>query len=207
MQRSALATPRSERDTSEIVLEAATASRWFAVYTTCRHEKRIAQHFIHREIEFYLPLFRSERRWRDGSKVVLELPLFPSYIFVHIRRSDRANVLSVPGALAMVGGTGREPAPLADGAIEALRTGLHERKVEPHALVEVGQRARIKSGTFAGMEGVVVKRKSGLRVVLTLEQIMQSIAVEVAEENLDPIDTEAIFGNSRDRFELCLHGA
>jgi transcriptional antiterminator NusG len=207
LQRSALTTPRSERDPSEIALESPAASRWFAVYTTCRHEKRIAQHFSQREIEFYLPLYRSERRWRDGSKVALELPLFPSYIFVHIRRSDRANVLSVPGALALVGGTGREPAPLADGAIDALRTGLQERKVEPHALVEVGQKVRIRSGTFAGMEGVVVRRKSGFRVVLTLDQIMQSIAVEVGEEDLDPIGTESFLGNGGGSLELCLHGA
>src|SRR5215469_17656742 len=87
---------------------------WFAVYTACRHEKRIAQHMSQRQIQHYLPLYRADRKWRDGSRVTLELPLFPSYIFVRIKRSERANVLSVPGALAVVGGTGGEPAPLAD---------------------------------------------------------------------------------------------
>ena len=208
LRRSALTTPRSERETSEIVVEPRTVPRWFAVYTTCRHEKRIAQHLTQRGIEFYLPLYRSERRWRDGSKVALELPLFPSYIFVHIQRSDRASVLSVPGALAMVGGTGGEPAPLTDDEIDSLRAGLQERKVEPHALVGVGQQVRIRSGAFAGMEGVVVRKKNGFRVVLTLEQIMQSIAVEVSEEDVYPVGVADPFGNgSRDNFEMCLQGA
>ncbi len=163
------------------------ASRWFAVYTTCRHEKRIAQHLQQREIEHYLPLYRADRKWRDGSKVTLELPLFPGYIFVRIKRSQRVGVLSVPGALTVVGGTGGEPAPLPDTAIEALRIGLLEHRIEPHPLLRVGQLARIRSGAFAGMEGIVVRKKSGFRIVLTLEQIMQSVAIELDEDDVEPL--------------------
>lgn len=169
------------------VTEVTGRSRWFALYTTCRHEKRISQHLSQRAIEHYLPLYRSDRKWRDGSKVTLELPLFPSYIFVHIRRAERVSVLSVPGALAVVGGTGGEPAPVPDAAIEALRAGLQEHRIEPHPVLRVGQVARIRSGAFSGMEGVVVRKKGGFRVVLTLEQIMQSVAVEVDENDIEPL--------------------
>ena len=170
----------------EPVTEVTVASRWFALYTTCRHEKRIAQHFTQRNIEHYLPLYRTERKWRDGSRVTLELPLFPSYIFVRISRAERGRVLGVPGALAVVGGTGGEPAPVADSAIEALRKGLQEHRIEPHPLLQVGQRVRVRTGAFAGMDGVIVRKKSGFRVVLTLEQIMQSIAIEISEDDLEP---------------------
>jgi len=161
---------------------------WFAVYTTSRHEKRVAEHLSYRQIEHYLPLYRSQRKWKDGSRVTLDLPLFPGYIFVHIAKTERVRVLSVPGALAVVGGTGREPAALPDAAIDALRGGLELRGAEPHPLLTVGRRARIGSGPFAGMEGIVVKRKNGFRVVLTLEQIMRSIAVEVNEGELEPLN-------------------
>lgn len=165
-----------------------SASRsWFAVYTASRHEKKVAQHFAQRSIEHFLALYRAERRWRDGSRITLDLPLFPGYIFVHITRMDRSGVLSVPGTVAMVDGTGGVPAQIPEGAIEALRAGLRERDVEPHQLLTVGQHARIRAGSFAGMEGVVVRRRNGLRVVLTLKQIMQSIAVEVSEADLEPI--------------------
>lgn len=208
MRISALtASPDEIRPTLEVAPAAPNTLRWFAVYTTCRHEKRIAQHFGYRDIEFYLPLYRSERKWRDGSKVELDLPLFPGYIFVHIRRSERTSVLSVPGAVAVVGGTGGEPAALPDDAIDALREGLMARKVEPHALVRVGQQVRIRSGAFAGMSGVVVRKRSGLRVVLTLEQIMQSIAVEVGEDDLDPIGESGVQYDGIGGLDLCLRGA
>jgi len=163
-------------------------TKWFAVYTASRHEKRVAQHLTQREIESYLPLYRSARKWSDGSRVTLDLPLFPGYLFVHIKRNERVRVLSVPGALAVVGGPGREPVPLPDETIDALRTGLRQRAAEPCPLLTIGQRARIRSGALAGMEGIVVRKKNSLRVVLTLEHIMQSIAVEVDAGDLESLD-------------------
>jgi transcription antitermination factor NusG len=164
--------------------------KWFAVYTTSRHEKRVAQHLTQRQIEYYLPLYKSQRKWSDGSRVTLDLPLFPGYLFVHIKRTDRARVLGVPGTLAVVGGTGREPAPLPDAAIDALRTGLQLRNVEPHPLLTVGQRARIRSGALAGMAGIVVRKRNSCRVILTLEHIQRSIAVEVDGDDLEPLECD-----------------
>lgn len=172
---------------SENAQDACCQSKWFAVYTASRHEKCVAQHFSQREIKHYLPLYRADRKWRDGSRVTLDLPLFPGYIFVHISRTERGRVLNVPGALAVVSGTGREPAAVLDSTIDALRTGLEQGNIEPHPLLTVGQRARIQSGAFAGMEGVVMRKKGGFRIVLTLQQVMQSISVEVDEADLDPL--------------------
>ena len=165
--------------------EASAACRWYAVYTTSRHEKRVAQHFSQRAIEHYLPLYRAERKWRNGLRVTLDLPLFPCYIFARITLPERARVLSVPGALAVVGSSGRDPVPLPDTDIDALRCGLDAQLVEPYPRLAAGQRVRILSGTFAGMEGVVLRRKGACRVVITLKQILQSIAVEVDESNLE----------------------
>jgi transcription antitermination factor NusG len=165
--------------------------KWFAVYTSPRHEKRVAQYLNVREIEHYLPLYHPRHRWSDGSTVTLDLPLFPGYIFVRIDRTERVRVLEVPGVLKVVGGTGRQPAALPDAEIDALRSGLSLRRAEPHPLLTIGQRARIRSGALAGMEGVVVRQKGSLRVVLTVDLIMQSIAVEVDGTELEPLDSEA----------------
>lgn len=135
--------------------EGDSGSFWYAVYTTCRHEKRVAEHLVQREIEHFLPLYTAQRKWRDGSKVALQLPLFPCYIFVRIGRRERVRVLSVPGALTLVGGTGREPAPLPAAAVDALRAGLRERRVEPHALMTAGQQVLIRRGAFAGVSDLV----------------------------------------------------
>jgi transcription antitermination factor NusG len=176
----------------EMPPDAQSPPKWYAVYTNSRHEKRVGQHLSMRQIEHYLPLYRVQRKWSNGLRVTLDLPLFPGYIFVRIQRMQRVRVLEVPGVLAIVGGTGGEPASLPEADIEALRSGLPLRHVEPHPLLKVGQRARIRSGAFAGMEGVVVRRKNSFRVVLTLDAIMQSFAVEVDGSELEPLDSQGL---------------
>jgi len=161
-------------------------SRWFAVYTAPRHEKRLGEHFDVRQIEYFLPLYRTLRRWKDGSRVTLELPLFPNYIFVRICRSQRLRVLEVPGVLS-IAGRGREPAALPDGEIEALRQGMVLSKIEPHPYLVVGERVRIKAGPLMGMEGVLIRKKNSFRVVLTVSMIMQSLAVELDIDDLEPV--------------------
>ena len=158
---------------------------WFALYTTARHEKSVARFLEQRQIEHFLPLYRSARKWKDGSRVQLELPLFPSYIFVHIPPTQKVRVLQVPGALAVVSGIKGEPAAVPDEAIQVLRSGMQSYAIEPHPVLTEGQRVRIRCGVLAGWEGIVVRPKGQWRVVLTLQQIMRSISVEVGSEDLE----------------------
>ncbi len=158
--------------------------QWYAVYTASHHEKAVATHLNQRSVEHFLPLYRSIRHWQHRAKLTLELPLFPNYIFVHINRGDRMRVLEVPGVLSIVG-SGNKPAPLPKFEIESLRADLHLRQIEPHPYLVIGERVRIRIGAMAGMTGVLVRKKSNLRVVLSLDQIMQSVAVEVDGEDLE----------------------
>jgi len=166
------------------------APGWFALYTNSRHEKKVAEHLDQRQIEHFLPLYHSHRKWKDGSRVRLELPLFSGYLFVRISRSERGRVLEVPGAVALLMGAGGEPAALPDTTIQTLRSGLRERNAEPHPLLVSGQHARIRSGAFAGFEGVVVRQKNLCRVVLTLQNIMRSFSVELSIDDLEPLPYE-----------------
>jgi transcription antitermination factor NusG len=162
------------------------AKAWYAVYTSPRHEKRVHEHCHSRMIESFLPLYRELRRWKNGCSVDVELPLFPSYIFVRIPRHDRVRVLEVPGAVAMIG-RGREPLPLPDFEINSLRQNLQTHKFKPHAYLSVGERVRVTRGPLVGLEGVLSRKNNGIRFVLTLDLIQQSVAVEVSATDLEPV--------------------
>lgn len=162
------------------------ASEWFAAYTLPRHEKAVGRQFDARYIESFLPLYRVSRRWKNGCKVVVEQPLFPSYIFVCIDRRESVKVLQVPGVLTIVS-SGRELAPLPTSEVEALRSGLPLRHFEPHSYLVVGEKVRITAGSLAGMTGVLLRKKNNLRVVLTLDLIRQSFAVEVGIDEIEPL--------------------
>jgi transcription antitermination factor NusG len=157
---------------------------WFAAYTMSRHEKRAAEYFQQRDIPFFLPLYRSRCKWKDGSKTILELPLFPGYIFVNIPLANRVRVLEVPGVLSLVS-CGRTPVPLPELEIKVLREGLRASKAEPHPYLVAGERVRINTGPLNGMEGVLLRKNNGFRVVITLQEIMKSVVVEVEESELE----------------------
>jgi transcription antitermination factor NusG len=164
----------------------ATAKNWFAVFTVPRHEKRVEEHFRVREIESFLPLCRMQRQWKDGSKGIVQLPLFSSYIFARIGCGGRLPVLAIPGVISIVGG-GREPLSVPDSYVHFLQEGLRQGKIEPHPYLTSGARVRIRSGAMAGMEGILLRKKNDFRVVLTLEMIMKSVKVEVEMDDIEPV--------------------
>ena len=159
---------------------------WYALYTCARHEKRVAEQIERRKMSCYLPLYRSVRRWKDRRKV-LELALFPGYVFVRMSLSDKLKVLEVPGVVQFVSFDGR-PAALPAEEIEALRNRLSgEAKIEPHPYLRAGRRVRVRSGPLQGLEGVIVRRKDRCRLVFSIDLIQRSLAIEVDEADIDAV--------------------
>jgi transcription antitermination factor NusG len=171
-------------------------AHWYAAYTLSHHEKRVAELLVGREIDSFVPLYTAVHRWRNGCAKNLELPLFPNYVFVHIAARARGAVLNVPGVLSLVsfGGT---PAALPEPQIEALRSGIGKRKLEPHPYLVVGKRVRIHSGAMSGLEGVLIRKKNHFRVVLSLDVLQQSVAVEVNAVDVEPAPKPLAGGRSR----------
>jgi transcription antitermination factor NusG len=152
--------------------------KWYAVCTRSNHEKCAAAQLDLRSIEHFLPLYESVRKWKDRRKR-LEFPLFPGYLFVRIPLQERLRVLLTPGVVRLVGFDNR-PAALPDEEIEALRTVLVQgARSEPHPYLRVGRRVRITRGALAGMEGVLVRKKGRVRLVLSIDLIRQSAMIEV----------------------------
>ena len=179
----------SASPSGRFIASTAPSAEWFAVYTTPRHEKAVAKHFEARSIDSFLPLYREMHRWKNGCRVEVEYPLFPSYLFTRIGRSECVRVLAVPGVVSLLG-SGSVPSAVSDFEIESLRSGLHLREFEPHSRLVVGRKVRITAGALAGMVGILIRKKKNFRVVITLELIMRSVAVEVDLDELEPIRSE-----------------
>lgn len=158
---------------------------WYAMYTCANHEKRVAAELGAREVEHFLPVYRSVRRWKDR-RVQMDLPLFPGYVFVRLALRDRLRVLQIPSVARLVG-FGGLPTALPDDDMEILRTGLSESlRAEPHPYLQAGKRARVVRGPLAGMDGIVVRRKNRTRLVLSFDLIQRSMAIELDEDDLAP---------------------
>ena len=163
---------------------------WYAVQLAVNQEKQAARRLQERGIESFLPLYQEVRR-RTDRKVVLQLPLFPGYVFVRIALLDRLKVLETPRVVRLVG-FGPTPLALPDCDIDALRAGLATRQAMPHLYLQVGRRVRVVAGPFEGMQGILVRRKSSLRVVVSIEAILSSFTVEVDDSEIESISGDRV---------------
>jgi|SRR5579862_1376656 len=163
-----------------------SALSWYALQTRPRHEKRVALEVRARAMEEFLPVHRCRNRWRNGVVADVELPLFPCYLFVRVPLRERVRLLQLPGVVGFAVNSAH-PTALAERDIDALRTLSTLCRAEPHPFLKVGDQVRIIAGPLAGREGILVRRKNVLRVVLSLEVLLRSIAVEVSEFDIEQV--------------------
>jgi transcription antitermination factor NusG len=158
--------------------------KWYAVYTCVRHEKRVAEQMEQRQLRSFLPLYRALHRWKDRRKEV-EMALFPGYVFVQMDLQHRLRVIEIPSVVHLVCFQGK-PTPLPRVEIEGLRRGALGRvRMEPHPYLQAGRRVRMRSGPVAGLEGILLRRKEGARLVVSIEMLMRAVAVEVDEADVE----------------------
>ena len=180
----ATAQPTSYAGIAELPVSAVEPC-WYAVHTCANHEKRVASQLVEREVEHFLPLYHSVRRWSDR-RVELDVPLFPGYVFVRLELRDRLRVLQIPSVVHLVG-FGGLPVALPDTEMEIMRSGLSQSlRAEPHPFLTVGRRVRITGGAFAGLEGILKKKKGSLRAVVSLTLIQRSVALDVDVADVAP---------------------
>ena len=164
----------------------AMEEQWYAAYTCANHEKRVAQQLEQRRIRSFLPTYQSVRRWKDRRKV-LQLPLFPSYVFVQMNPKNRLDLLRLPGVMGLVCFRGR-PAPVESIEIENLQRGLKNNSaVHSHPYLKAGRKVRIRSGSMAGVEGVLVRKRDCTRIVLSISLLQRSVSVDIDEADIEPI--------------------
>ncbi len=155
---------------------------WYVAYTQPRHEKAVDRHLKLRNLESYLPLYREIRNW-NGRRTEVTLPLFPGYIFVRLPSGERTKVLEHPSVICFVNFGGRS-ARLADEEIEVLRNSCGKRHAEPFPYLSAGKRVRIQDGPLAGLEGTVLRRKGRTRMIVSVDFLQRSIAVDLEPGDL-----------------------
>ena len=158
---------------------------WWALYTRHQHEKVVAQILTSKGFEVFLPLYESIRRWKDRNKT-LALPLFPCYVFIRGGLSRRSLVVTTPG-VHMILHHGERVALIPDEEIDAIRRVVDGPfRVEPHPFLKCGERVRVTRGSLEGVEGVLLRKKSLYRLILSVDMLAQSVAVEINASDVEP---------------------
>ena len=151
---------------------------WHVLYTRHQHEKPVARILSSKGHEVFLPLYAVTHRWQDRTKQLC-LPLFPCYVFIRGGMDSQLQVISTPGVFTIVGWAGH-PATVPDGQIEGIRQMVESTfRIEPYPYLTSGDRVRVRSGTLQGLEGILVRKKNLTKLIISLEMLGRSVAVEI----------------------------
>jgi transcription antitermination factor NusG len=158
---------------------------WVALIVRRRAEQGVQEGLTATGLETFVPWHGVRRRWSDRIKI-LKQNLFPGYVFCRSSFSERRLVLNQGGVRGVVSFDGR-PALIPDREIVSLRRAVESQlPLGPWPFLSIGQRVRIEKGLLAGMEGTLARDVTAWRVVVSVNALQRSVAVEVDRDMIAP---------------------
>jgi transcription antitermination factor NusG len=119
----------------------------------------------------------------------LSLPLFPCYVFMYGNLRRSLDVVTTPGIQGFVM-TGNRAAAIPESEIEAVRRVVNGSfHAEQCPFLQCGARVRVNSGPLNGIEGILVRKKNHLRLVLSVGILGKAVSVEVDSTSIDRVAT------------------
>jgi transcription antitermination factor NusG len=161
------------------VKEKEIESKWYAVYTRPRFEKQVLKSLVDQGIEAYLPLIKTMRQWSDRKKIV-EVPLFSSYVFVHIDRSLYDQVLQTHGAVKYITFEGKA-ASIPSNQIDKLKiiVDSNEKVESTWETRHRGDQVIVSAGSLKGLQGELITKGDRKKVLVRIHGLDQNLIVEV----------------------------
>jgi transcription antitermination factor NusG len=161
------------------------SGQWWVAHTKSRNEKALAQDLISREINYFLPMSWKIRR-RGGRKMRSLLRLFGGYLFFCGQESQRVEVLKTNRVAGLIEVKDQQKLLRELMQIEqALNSG---KDIAAHKYIRAGQRCRVLQGPLADLEGIVVKSKNAVRLVLQVDLLGQAASVEIDTDIIEVVD-------------------
>lgn len=166
------------------------SASWFAVRVRSRSEKLAAADLSARRVTVCAATAPLRRQWSDRVRVV-EMPLFPGYVFAHFAPASRLTVLRAAGVVGIVGSGGMD-FPIPQEEMDAVLTLVHSSAVcMQDPFLRTGAWVRVRGGALDGLVGRLRKVKDETRVVVTLDLLQRSVSVEVDPARLEVVSVKA----------------
>jgi len=158
--------------------------RWWVVYTHARQEKALARQLHALGVPFYLPLI-PKMSIVSGRRVKSLLPLFSSYVFVFGDDDERIQTCSTKRVAHLFSPSNLHGITRDLRNVRSLIDSGAPLTVE--ARLQPGQRVRIKHGALLNVEGVIVSRRGGDRLVVNVDFLQQGVSILIDDFQLEPV--------------------
>jgi transcriptional antiterminator RfaH len=159
--------------------------RWFAIYTKARQEKSLARELLKYRIPFYLPLVRKTSVSR-GRRRTSRTPLFGGYVFLYGAEEERVRTLATNRVSRVL--PVEDPEQLVFDLRQLRQLIVAGAPLTIESRLAPGRHVRVRQGAFAGVEGIVVKRRGETRLLVSINFLQQGASVEIDDFLLEPLE-------------------
>ena len=159
---------------------------WWAMHTLPRREKDLVRRLRRLGIPHYSPLIPRRSRSPGGRIRTSHVPLFSGYVFVRGGEEQRYEVLTTNCVARCLEVS--DEAKLVYDLRQIQRLIVSGARLSPESRIEAGMRVRIRSGSLAGLEGVVVRRRGRDRLLVVVEFLQQGASIELEDFQVERID-------------------
>lgn len=162
-----------------------SASKWWAIYTKPRFEKKFMRQLFESQVPFYGPMISRRFRSPNGRLRLSVEPLFPNYVFIHGTEMQRYTAIctgSVSRWMPVI-----NPIELVTDLRQIHNLILTEAPLAPELRLQPGQRVRVRSGVFKGFEGVILRRENKVRLLIAVRYMGRGASVALDDCQLDAI--------------------
>ena len=158
---------------------------WWVVHTKARNEKALGSDLEKLGIGYFLPLARVKRKY-GRRRLLVEIPLFPSYLFMCGGRDERSETLGTHRAANVIQVFDQRE--LKEQLRQIHRVTTSGKAVDLYPGLKRGILCRVIRGCLKGLEGVVLRRRGICRIYVGVEALGQSAELEIDADLLEAID-------------------
>ena len=159
---------------------------WYVLHTKSRFENVVYEGLQKKSLAVFLPKIWVNSKRRDR-KLLIQVPLFPGYLFVKtdLHPYEHVEIVKTAGAVRLVGNKSG-PVPVPQDAVESLKIMVvSDQPVTTGTRFKKGDRVMVVQGPFVGITGTFVQYRGKDRVIVNIEALGQYAGVEVSEENVE----------------------
>jgi transcription antitermination factor NusG len=170
-------------------------AEWYAIWTRSNCERLVAQQLAAKGFAAFLPEMSTRSR-RNGRSHVVQVPMFPGYLFLRqtMEKAAYVEILKARGIVRILEGGWNRLTPVAEEEVDAIQRLLASGEpLFPHAYFRQGDRVRVVEGPLAGVEGIFVRDKPQKgRLVVSVNLLRTSVAVEVDCAFVEPLPASRV---------------
>jgi transcription antitermination factor NusG len=164
---------------------------WYAVQVMPHHEFKIADGLRIKGYDQFLPVIRA-RQTHANRQTQVQQALFAGYVFCRLQRTGFGSVLGMPGVYRIISFGGKAH-PISESEITALRQITDSgREVSSIPFLSVGNQVEVRDGPLTGLRGIITRVKNRNRLIVSVQMLVRSVAVDVALSEVIPCNTEEL---------------